>query len=116
MEMNIHNMSKCEKQTHVHEFEASTHLAETGEDRHNHRFAGVTGEVIPLGNGKHKHELRTNTDFFVNHHHQVIADTGPNISVSSDKHVHFVHSFTTFVDGHKHEVEFATLIGPSPLT
>ncbi len=40
--MNIINMSG-EEQTHVHEFEGSTHLAEAGQDRHNHRFAGVTG-------------------------------------------------------------------------
>lgn len=31
-----------ESQTHDHEFEGSTKLAEQGNDRHNHRFAGVT--------------------------------------------------------------------------
>ncbi|MGF7050283.1 hypothetical protein J2T13_004808 [Paenibacillus sp. DS2015] len=33
-------------QRHVHEFEGSTKLAEEGADRHNHRFAGVTGESV----------------------------------------------------------------------
>ena len=31
---------------HVHEFEGSTMFAEECDDRHNHRFAGVTGEAI----------------------------------------------------------------------
>ena len=68
MEMNVINMLGDNK-AHVHEFLGSTHLAEAGEDRHNHRFAGVTGEAIPLENGKHVHDFRSNTDFFENHHH-----------------------------------------------
>lgn len=103
-------------QTHVHEFEGSTHLAEAGEDRHNHRFAGVTFEVIPIENGRHVHDFLTNTDFFENHHHVVKGTTGPDIKLPEDKHVHFVDSFTTVNDGHRHEFEFATLIGPSPIT
>lgn len=113
--MNIINMSES-GQTHVHEFEGSTHLAEAGQDRHNHRFAGVTGEVIPTGNGRHVHQFRTNTDFFENHHHMVKGTTGPNINLPDGKHIHFVDSFTTVNDGHRHEFEFATLIGPSPIT
>ncbi len=38
-----------ERQTHVHEFTGSTEFAEEGRDRHNHRFAGVTGEAIRYG-------------------------------------------------------------------
>jgi hypothetical protein len=113
--MNIINMSKCD-QAHVHEFLGSTHLAEAGEDRHNHRFAGVTGEAIPTDKGKHVHDFRSNTDFFENHHHMVRGKTGVNIELPDEKHVHFVESFTTVDDGHKHEFEFATLIGPSPIT
>lgn len=113
--MNIINMSE-DKQMHVHEFEGSTHLAETGADRHNHRFAGVTGEAIPAGNGRHVHEFRSNTDFFENHHHMIKGKTGFDIRLANGKHVHFVESVTTLEDGHKHELEFATLIGPSPIT
>lgn len=115
MEMNIVKMTDF-GQTHVHEFEGSTHLAEQGEERHNHRFAGVTGEVIPIGKGKHVHEYAANTDFFENHHHAIKGKTGPNIELQDGKHIHFEDSFTTVNDGHKHEFEFATLIGPSPIT
>lgn len=113
--MNVTNMSGTE-QTHVHEFEGSTHLAEAGKDRHNHRFAGVTGEVIPIGNGRHVHDFRSNTDFFENHYHMIKGRTGADIKLPDEKHVHFVESVTTVNDGHKHELEFATLIGPSPIT
>ncbi|SES17474.1 YmaF family protein [Psychrobacillus sp. OK032] len=95
-------------QTHVHEFLASTKLAEEGDDRHNHRFAGVTSEVIPRGNS-HVHVLMVNTDF-LDHHHEVAIETGPAIRVGDDKHVHFVKGTTTLDDGHVHPLEFATLI------
>ncbi len=114
-EMNVINTSGY-KQKHVHEFLGSTHLAEAGEDRHNHRFAGVTGEAIPIGNGRHVHDFRSNTDFFENHHHIVSGKTGEDIKLPEGKHIHFVDSFTTINDGHRHEFEFATLIGPSPIT
>lgn len=97
-------------QTHVHEFEASTKLAEENDDRHNHRFACVTSQVIPLPEGKHKHAILTNTDFFENHHHEVGVETGPNVLVGDDKHVHFVDGLTTVDDGHFHAFAFATLI------
>lgn len=95
-------------QRHVHEFLGSTQLAEEGEDRHNHRFAGVTGQAIPRGNS-HVHVIRTNTDFF-NHLHRVRIITGPAIPVGNGKHVHFVKGTTTFNDGHVHRFKFATLI------
>ena len=96
------------QQTHVHEFVASTKLAEEDEDRHNHRFAGVTSEVIPKGNS-HVHIIFTNTDF-LDHHHEVGIETGPAINVGNGKHVHFVRGTTTLDDGHVHDIEFATLI------
>ena len=96
------------RQTHVHEFLGSTKLAEEEEDRHNHRFAGVTGEAIPRGNN-HFHEIRTNTDF-LDHHHEVIIRTGPAIPVGNGKHVHFVDGMTTVDDDHDHDLVFATLI------
>lgn len=97
-------------QTHVHEFLGSTRLAEQGEDRHNHRFAGVTSEVIPIPGGGHRHALFTNTDFFINHHHELATETGPAIPVGGGKHVHLVTARTTIDDGHFHEVIFTTLI------
>lgn len=102
-----------EVQTHVHEFLGSTKLAEENEDRHNHRFAGVTSEVIPTPDGSHQHAFFVNTDFF-GHHHEVAGITGQAIPVGNNKHVHFVDSITTLDDGHFHEFLFATLID-SPL-
>ena len=99
-------MSEEVQQTHVHEFLASTKLAEEGEDRHNHRFAGVTSEIIPRGDS-HVHVILTNTDF-LNHHHEVGIETGPAIDVGNGKHVHFVVGTTTLDDGHVHDFEFAT--------
>lgn len=103
-------------QKHVHEFEGSTRLAEEEEDRHNHRFAGVTGEAILVNAGKHVHNFESRTDFFENHHHFISGRTGPNIELPNGKHIHYVNSFTTVNDGHRHQFEFASLIGPSPLT
>lgn len=96
-------------QTHTHEFESSTKLAEEGDDRHNHRFAGVTSEVIPITGGNHRHVIFTLTDFF-GHLHEVAVETGPAINVGNGKHVHFVSGNTTMDDGHFHEFAFATLI------
>ncbi|WP_315120124.1 YmaF family protein [uncultured Clostridium sp.] len=99
-------------QTHTHEFLGSTRLAEQGEDRHNHRFAGVTSEAIPVGNS-HVHAILVNTDFF-DHHHEVGVTTGPAINVGNGKHVHLATGVTTIVENHNHTFIFATLI-ESPL-
>lgn len=96
-------------QTHVHEFTGSTMLAEECDDRHNHRFAGVTSQVIPF-DGSHIHGFFVSTDFFENHHHEIVSLTGLPIDVGENKHVHFVDAFTTMDDGHFHELIFATLI------
>jgi hypothetical protein len=97
-------------QTHVHEFEGSTKLAEQGPDRHNHRFAGVTGQVIPVGRS-HVHEIDlTHTDFLDHFHNLKKIRTGLAINVGNGKHVHFVSSRTTLNDGHLHQLNFATLI------
>ncbi|MGE5582928.1 MAG: YmaF family protein [Bacillota bacterium] len=97
---------------HVHEFEGSTKLAEECEDRHNHRFAGVTSEMIVVGDN-HIHGILENTDF-LDHHHQIAAISGFAIDVGNDKHVHVFQSTTSMVDGHFHDFIFATLI-PRPL-
>ena len=92
----------------MHEFLGSTKLAEEEDERHNHRFAGVTGEAILKGSS-HFHEIVTNTDFF-DHHHEVVIRTGPPIPVGNGKHIHFVKGMTTVEDDHDHDFEFATLI------
>jgi len=97
-------------QTHVHEFEGSTKLAEQGEDRHNHRFAGVTGQVIRVGKS-HVHEIDLTRTDFLNHFHKLKRiRTGLAIPVGNGKHVHFVKGTTTLNDGHVHPFNFATLI------
>lgn len=97
-------------QTHTHEFLGSTKLAseEEGEEVHNHRFAGVSSEVI-LVPGGHVHQILVNTDFF-DHLHEVGVRTGLQIPVGNGKHVHFAEGNTTFNDGHCHKFQFATLI------
>lgn len=99
----------CPTQTHVHEFEGSTLIAEREEDPHNHRFAGVSSEVILQGNS-HVHEILTSTDFYENHHHEVGVRTCPAIDVGDNRHVHFATGTTTLNDGHFHSFRFATLI------
>ncbi|HWR09231.1 YmaF family protein [Sporomusa sp.] len=107
------NRSYCncgkEELTHVHEFLGSTKLAELEEDPHNHRFAGVSDEVIPVGNN-HVHEIFTRTDFYEDHFHKICIRTGLAIFVGNGKHVHFVDGTTTEAEDHVHDFVFATLI------
>ncbi len=104
-----HCCHEKEQQTHVHEFLGSTKLAELKEEPHNHRFAGVSDEVIPVG-CTHVHDIFTRTDFFEDHFHEICIRTGPAIHVGDGKHVHFVCGITTEVDDHVHKFVFATLI------
>ena len=104
--------NQSDTQTHVHEIQGSVKLAEEGEDRHNHRFATVSSQVIPSGNS-HKHAFFVSTDFF-DHHHEVAGETGLAIKVGNGKHVHFATGQSTIDDGHFHDFQFATLID-SPL-
>ncbi len=96
-------------QTHTHEYLGSTKIAEAQEDPHNHRFAGVTSEIIPSYN-THVHQLLGNSDFYEDHHHEVGATTGPAVDVGGGKHIHLVTGSTTLDDGHVHQFTFATLI------
>lgn len=97
-------------QTHVHEIEGSTFIAaEQEEEPHNHRFAGITSEVIPFEDS-HVHAILIPTDFFKDHHHEVGGRTGPAITVSSHKHIHFVYGKTTVEDEHFHKYTFVTQI------
>lgn len=101
-----------EEMTHVHEFGESVKLAEEGDDRHNHRTAGVTGQVIPINGGRnHVHKIKRNNTDFLDHFHQICITTGPAIPIpGTDKHVHLVSGRTTIVDGHFHEFLFTTQI------
>lgn len=110
-----HNKKNCpchsdeEMLTHVHEFLGSTKLAELEEDPHNHRFAGVSDEVIPVGDS-HVHDIFTRTDFYEDHFHEICIRTCPAICVGDGKHVHFVDGTTTEAEDHVHDFVFATLI------
>ncbi|MDO4926856.1 MAG: YmaF family protein [Turicibacter sp.] len=99
------------EQTHVHEYSESVKLAEQGNDRHNHRAAGVTGEAIPINGGRnHVHRINDNVDF-LDHFHQIRVVTGPAIRIpGTNKHVHAVCGQTTCNDGHRHEFLFTTQI------
>jgi hypothetical protein len=107
--------TKKSTQTHLHEFQGRTKLAEQGADRHNHRFAGVTGPMIRVGKS-HVHEIDlTHTDFLNHYHNLNKIRTGLAISVGNGKHVHFVQGNTTLNDGHVHPFNFATLIQQPPV-
>ena len=104
-----HDGCPSREQRHVHEVEGSVEIAERQEDPHNHRFATVSGQAIPIGNGDHVHLVRFRTDFYEDHFHEFKGKTGGMIPVG-DRHVHFLESVTTVVDGHQHEFRVATLI------
>jgi hypothetical protein len=96
-------------QAHVHEVQGSVEIAEREEDPHNHRFATVSGEVIPAG-VSHFHEVKFRTDFYENHFHEFCGKTSLAIPVGGGRHVHFLESVTEVSDGHFHEFRVATLI------
>jgi hypothetical protein len=105
---------KCKRKIkrHVHEVQGSTFIVdERGEEPHNHRFAGVTGDAIPIDNGRdHIHKLETLTDTFEDHHHCIKVWVGRAIPVGDGRHVHFVYAKTECADGHVHKFRVATLI------
>ena len=96
---------------HVHEFTGSVKLAETGDDRHNHRTAVITSEPIYCENGRHYHLIKAQTDSAPDdHHHPIIIRTGLDIKIrGTNKHVHAIKGATRVVDQHCHNFEFATL-------
>jgi hypothetical protein len=102
-------------QSHVHEYIDSTELTGLGSERHNHRFAGLTGEAIYVP-GSHVHRLESRTDFY-DHYHELHLISGPatflldrNTRKSDRKHVHFIEGNTSIADRHCHAFEFATLV------
>lgn len=98
-----------ERQTHVHEIQGSTEIAERRNDPHNHRFAAVSDEVIPMGND-HVHEVKFRTDFYEDHFHEFCGRSGGAIPVGGGRHVHFMESVTQMSDGHRHQFKAASLI------
>lgn len=102
----------CHFQTHVHEVLGSVRLAELDEDPHNHRFAGVTEEVMIVPGG-HIHRFISKTDFYEDHFHPICVLTGLPVPVGQGedmRHVHFIDSDTEVREGHFHEFIAATLI------
>lgn len=95
-------------QTHSHEVQGSTAIFP--DIPHNHRFAGITSQVIPIGNGDHIHSFELSTDFTEIHLHGVGGFTGPSIPVGNGRHIHFASGISTLNRGHVHEFAFATLI------
>lgn len=97
------------RQKHVHEVLGSVMIAER-DDPHNHRFATISGEAIPLCNGDHVHEVRFRTDFYENHYHEFCGTSGGAIDVGGGRHVHFIESQTNIEDRHLHCFRVAFLI------
>lgn len=113
MQYNFNNPNYCgcyNEQTHVHETLGSVEIAEPNTDPHNHRFAAVSGQVIPICGDNHVHELKFRTDFYEDHFHEFCGRTCPAICVGGGRHIHFIESVTTVNEGHRHEFRVATLI------
>lgn len=102
-------MRDRDMQTHVHEVLGSVRLAELNEDPHNHRFAGVSGEVIWVPGG-HIHKLETKSDFYEDHFHPICVMTGLQIPVGENRHVHFIEAQTECEDRHSHKFIATTFI------
>lgn len=94
---------------HVHEVLGSVEIAEARSDPHNHRFATISSEPIPIGNGDHMHEIKFRTDNYENHYHEFCGHTGGAIR-TGDRHIHFLQSDTCTSDGHHHDFRVSTLI------
>lgn len=110
-ERHNNNCNESYNDKHVHEFTGSVKLAEEGEDRHNHRTAGITSEPRYCENGRHYHLIKTETDSAPDdHHHPILVRTGLDIKIrGTNKHVHAIKGATRVVDQHCHNFEFATL-------
>ncbi len=98
-----------EVQDHTHEFLGSVEVSGKREP-HIHKFAGVTGQAIPMGNNNHYHFLKSGTDNFDDHSHELADSTGPAIHVGNDTHVHYLKGRTDSSEGHVHNYRFITQI------
>lgn len=100
----------CRCGKHVHEVLGSTQVVGCCNDAHNHRFATVSGEAIPIGGGDHVHEICFRTDCANGHYHEYKGRTGGAVYVGCGRHVHFMEARTEEADGHRHCFRVATLI------
>nr|WP_245156593.1 YmaF family protein [Clostridium aminobutyricum] len=98
------------RQSHVHEVLGSVKIEQLKTDPHNHRFATLTSQGIPVSGNNHIHELRFCTDFYEDHYHEFSGKTGVALPVGDGRHVHFIDSVTFVREGHCHEFKAATLI------
>lgn len=100
-----------ERQKHVHEITGITEIVRECHDCHNHRFATVSGEAMPIpGKQDHYHEIKFRTDFADGHYHEFCGKSSGAIDVGGGKHVHFAKACTDEADGHRHEFQVASLI------
>lgn len=103
------NRCCSEYQKHVHEVQGSVAIARRKECPHNHRFATITSEAIPINCDDHIHEVKFHTDFFDHHFHEFCGRTSGAICVG-DRHVHFLKCETDKCDGHCHFFRLCTMI------
>lgn len=96
---NFHENDHHER-CHRHEIQGSVRVAEHDCEAHNHRFAGISGEAIPMGQS-HVHEVRFTTDTYENHDHEFCGRTSPAYPICGG-HVHYLESTTSRDDGHCH--------------
>ncbi len=101
---------RCSENTHVHELIGSTELSTNCSECHNHRFAVITGEAIPVCNGQdHVHEVKFGTDTYEGHDHEFCGRTGGAIWFGN-KHIHYIEGTTESERGHVHRFKAVTLI------
>lgn len=94
---------------HVHEIQGTLDMTSNYEEQHNHNFAAISDEGIPIGSNDHIHEVRFQTDAFHHHTHEFIGRTSGAVPVG-DHHVHFLSSETDYEEGHNHRFNFVTFM------
>lgn len=106
-------MSQCEyrsSNSHNHELLGSVQLPTNNVEAHNHRFAVVTDEAIPIcGGDDHVHEVCFTTDTYEGHDHEFRGRTGSAIWIG-DRHVHCIDDTVEPERGHVHCFRAVTLI------
>lgn len=110
-EINQRNMQECscQRNSHVHEVVGSVKIEGECLRAHNHRFAGVTGKEIWIGNGQHIHEICFRTDSFDGHNHEFMGRFCPAIE-TKEGHTHFLEGVTSKNSGHRHCFKVLALI------
>lgn len=85
-------------QEHSHIFYGTT----TCNDRHIHRYAGVTS-LEPTGI-PHIHILEGKTSFSSGHCHEIRIRSSQSMQLPDGSHTHYYEDETVFEDGHIHFV------------